>query len=480
MRRRRFLGYGCVVSFIGMGWGGLLGCVASISAFTLLFYLIERGRGNFLSGFKGGVCWAAAVLVPLFWTLGRLEGMERMGQLGLVGLCFFLTFYAAFLIAIVVFLLAWVRRKIVFLPCCIISSFSVSFVFLWFFLTEALFLSGPREGFFLFNPLLPWMDFQIGRAMVSFLGQWGALALVMSFAWVGAFLLIQINRANYRALWGMGLLFSVGIGGVLILRGDSIFMGKSIERPCWINRIVRVDRHALEYCPSAPMNRTERMQTLCTLISNARKQFLILGRGGGQMQSLVLLPESAFPFLLEEEKDLQALVSVSYGCDIILGCYRSYKNGTANACCWFSDGVLEQTYIKQHGVAFVERLPWWCDCSYIKNFFSSVGCEFFVQGNCEEKPCFFEMGEVCFVPLLCSELFFMQGQELSLKNVRIPENGSFCALALVNDAWFLGSSVPALLWRVAALRSVASSTSLLYVSYLYEGFFDGKGGWLKL
>ncbi|HBL98735.1 TPA: hypothetical protein DDZ86_03775 [Candidatus Dependentiae bacterium] len=465
--------WGGVLSFALMSYGGVIGCCASCAALFFVFYAVEAGNASFDLGFLWGSAWISSVFVPVVYSLIRVVG-DWWCAVGLVVVGLLLVPYAAWWVGVWLYGLVRVKRLVTNLVCRIISLSLVTLLFLWLFLKWALSIFGSGEGFFLLHPLLPLMDFYFGRLIICQGGEWGALFALVMMAYLFAVLVIR-----ERVLAALCLL--VGLGLAVGVDAHLSFVGG--ENPAWLNGVVMVPGHELiegGYSPCQSIDVQKYVQGLGRLILKAKE------RAGQGVRCVVILPESSFPALVRDDSAVcQALSSVSCGSDVILGCYRSYRCGEANACSWFRDGVLEGSYIKRHGVPFVERIPAWCDYPFVRAILQPLlgGGEPFVQGV--EPATIFGVSGVSFVPLICSELFFTD--EIVKEIVAMQRVGGgtpVCGLALVNDAWFLGTSflgvsVPDMLWREAALRSVTQRLYMVYASYTRGGFFDGKGRWFE-
>ena len=188
---------------------------------------------------------------------------------------------------------------------------------------------------------------------------------------------------------------------------------------------------------------------------------------------IVFSPESALPFCVNEHSSvLDALALISTGKQLVLSGQRSAGAKEYSSVYWFSDGILRSVYDKQHLIFFIERAPELFGLS-LPFFIGDLcgGCGYFEPGLKKPQPFYF--GRDCtFSPLICSELFFTDTCATGSRGAQF--------FALVNDAWYAGSSQPDLLWAAAFLKSWWHACSLLYVSYEYATYFDGAGRWYSI
>lgn len=188
---------------------------------------------------------------------------------------------------------------------------------------------------------------------------------------------------------------------------------------------------------------------------------------------IIFTPESALPFCVNEHAStLAALALLSRDKQLVLSGHRSVGEREYSSVYWFSDGVLRRLYDKQHLVFFIERAPELFGLQ-LPAFIGDLcgGCGYFEPGLAKPEP-FSITAECSWHPLICSELFFTD----SCAHGSCPD--SF--FALVNDAWYAGSSQPDLLWAAAFLKSWWYGCKLLYVSYAYATYFDGAGKWYSI
>ncbi|MCL5436942.1 MAG: hypothetical protein M1549_03655 [Candidatus Dependentiae bacterium] len=204
-------------------------------------------------------------------------------------------------------------------------------------------------------------------------------------------------------------------------------------------------------------------------------------------RDLIFLPESALPFSLVDSAVAYAAISaLSTGRWIFLGTYRrAASDGEPvmfNAALCMADGNVALCHDKSHGMPGLERLPpLFATPAVCAGLSPVIGSGFFAQAHPSEGPVLGEQllsvpgeggAELSFSMLICSELFY---------RYRAPAGDPDTVIvALVNDAWFAHTPLPALLWRIAGCKACAWRRQILYISYEYAGLFAKDGSWFSL
>lgn len=443
----------CLIMSVAVCWcAPLFFLVGFIFVFDMVRMVAARAiKGNrFLLGFVWGFVWVGGVLFFPLFPLIAVVGVYPVGTLLLVCVALF-SFYGGVFGGLLWWVLSNVPRLLEGKEVLKAGvEMVVMLLFFRFILYDALRIFDLGEGFFFLHPLAPFMESPVWRRIVVVGGEWGALFFLCL-----CFLIMRTLR-NKRQ-YGFFLLF-IGVFSV------------SCEWPEPMLSPFLTRGKAVVCLPSKAFSP-------CTSLSIADAACLLAGSLPLKNQALgeqfFVFPESAFPVeVFPGSKAFCALESLSVGCGILCGCYWRGEKGVSNAAVYFCNGVYKGIYCKRHGVPFVERLPWWCQYECVKKLLQPIiGDELFVQGGVPAPV--FERGESAFTPLLCSELFSTP-IDVSL----VPKD--VVIVGMVNDAWWFRSKFSYQLWRVAAVRALAAGRPFLYVSYERQGFFDGRGGWLKL
>lgn len=183
--------------------------------------------------------------------------------------------------------------------------------------------------------------------------------------------------------------------------------------------------------------------------------------------SLVFLPESAFPFCLNDDAPtLAALSLLSRERAFILCGHRGGADGRSYGCCYsFANGELSAFCDKYHLMFFIEREPMLFGLRLPKALQRLYDAEdFFSPGPMARTP--FQVPTMPpLFPLICSEVFMTDGV------AHIPAGA--VGVALVNDAWFVGSSQPDLMFGVALFKAWWAQKPLFYISYEHATYVDG-------
>lgn len=184
----------------------------------------------------------------------------------------------------------------------------------------------------------------------------------------------------------------------------------------------------------------------------------------------IITPESALPFALNKHpKLLKILCDYSYGISLLVGSFLRHNSTMYNCFYFFSHGILQEIYIKQHALPLTEMIPWWCDISCLRALFlkNNGGRESVVfEKNSLRISCHIKTDDdenIFFYPILCSEFFCTH----SFRN--IPE--SVTALVLVNDAWFANHALRDAALKYARFQAWWYKKKMLYVSYFICDYF---------
>lgn len=235
------------------------------------------------------------------------------------------------------------------------------------------------------------------------------------------------------------------------------------SKPSWIREVACVRWHFDPAPQGSDRDGYDYLHAICGEIRRIRSN--------NPDASMLVFPESALPCAVAAQgPSSEALASQAHQCDLVLGCYHACSRGECNSCFCYRDGRLALCHDKSHRVWFAEKLPW--DSGFLGCIFEPLlGTSPFIQGSGVLGRFVGRSGQV-FVPLICSELFFTD-----LLGRVAPDE---VALAVVNDAWFSGTSVPDLLWTLGRIKSWWYGRQVLYVSYHHQGFFDRGGHWCRL
>ena len=173
---------------------------------------------------------------------------------------------------------------------------------------------------------------------------------------------------------------------------------------------------------------------------------------------ILLWPETAMPFFLQEQTPLSAMVrdfARQAGVPLVTGS-PGFERAKGREVLVFNsaflvnpDGAVSQ-YDKQHLVPFGEYAPFGSDIPILEALLQGVGA--FTPGR---RTAPLRWGRVAMGMLICYESIF---PELAQKRV---DDGANVLVNLSNDAWFGRSAAPVQQLELAALRAVEQGRSLV-------------------
>lgn len=182
-------------------------------------------------------------------------------------------------------------------------------------------------------------------------------------------------------------------------------------------------------------------------------------------ESLVVSPESMFPFSLNKHPECIALWSTQMRAEQnwLFGSLYTNAQGTFQVVYCLQGGLIKNFYVKKRLMPFAEYIPRvWNSCKYLRGLFVCPRGLFSVPSGtlgCD----YFECDGTRLIPYVCLEFFCSSLQ--TFKHHR-EKNTPCLVLAFVNDSWFPSYFRQWMMWRV---RYVALLTNLPVV---YVGHFS--------
>ena len=179
--------------------------------------------------------------------------------------------------------------------------------------------------------------------------------------------------------------------------------------------------------------------------------------------TIILAPESAFPFPLNEYEEVQKLWSccMTDKMHLLLCAARREEGKKYQSVFWLHQCQIKNFYDKTHVVDFTENVPRLFSSFAWANalFKGDVIC----PGSKKQKE-FSGAPSLCFYPLICSELFF------SNRLSQIDENKkNKPAIAFINDSWFM-HYFSKILFAQAELKATYSGRQVIYVGYVTTSY----------
>lgn len=417
---------------------------------------------------SGAWCLARAAGTYLFWSL-----------IGLLIISYF---------SIQLGVWAWAIRAIMgrikpsnFFCRIILSAFLFTTFVIWME-RGSLFFFGEFEGFFLFQPLIFLLDSTIIRSLIGTIGSWGTLFILHVLLGMVCDPLMSLESAHpegvkdplipsvfskKKCIEGEGSLRAdkiktVGLLCLLILISDLLFsdcliscVTTNYQLPVWLEQCAIVRPPFRPGCSVNSSFHINQIAAQIAQISTAKK--------------IIFMPESAVPFPVSATGPVgAALCSLSRGRVLVFGAHRieqqADQENIFNTAFCLSDGAISFLHDKAHGMLGFERLPKFLQSDWvIRGLGPLLGTGFFTQADRADRLCRCGGNLPDFLVLICSEFFYRYDR------CGIPADTVI--VALVNDAWFAGTFIPALLVRTARLRALELQRGILYLSYFHATTF---------
>ena len=172
----------------------------------------------------------------------------------------------------------------------------------------------------------------------------------------------------------------------------------------------------------------------------------------------IFMPESAYPFCLNEYASaVELLTDVDGNNDvtILMGAYKNNEQGMYNSVYILSHNSIRGSYDKTERVPFVEYIPMpWRSIPAIENIFFKQYKEFSPQKGDQG---FFTLFDTPCIPYICSDLF------LQAPLHRQHEDAAL--LCCVNDSWFADGYIPHMMYLFAKYYAMAHVRDCWYISH---------------
>lgn len=305
---------------------------------------------------------------------------------------------------------------------------------------------GQRCGYPFALPILPLAQYGFVVRSAGWLGMYGLLLAVLGMQLFFAY-----------AYWANKNFF-LWCGPIALALMGVHFLDKH-ERPLFLNTIGFV-RPVHE----KGMTSLDQAQAIDAAISHVRDHVPAI--------TTVLMPESAFPFPLNEYQSARDLWAENCLADgqirLIIGSYYREQERMFNCLfCLYKCRIILH-YVKSSLMPFTECVPQFCKNSACINAlfaqgkpFSPASCarNIFIQQTLALTK------KIMVEPCLCSELFFDH----------VTDDRNIPILCLVNDSWFSCSYMRECMRLYAKLRACAMHRSIMYVGH-YDAFYFSMHG----
>jgi apolipoprotein N-acyltransferase len=300
----------------------------------------------------------------------------------------------------------------------------------------------------LMHPLLPFAEQPMLLALLPYAGKYCLLAFVYGFAgFVTMFLL------SFRYIYVLGAILMLIPWCISIILWAQQCSGIC---PHWLQRIASVPHKFPKI-----ENHSITARTVREHIKDALQK--------KTTADIVIIPESSVysPYVLNTPALISHLdpMQLERPVHAIIGSFYDENGLYRNSCYWVKNGVVQQRFDKRHAMVMIERMPRFFRSSFMKNMYFKTMPEIIKSSNA--RPCFSLSENLCFVPYICSELFFNEYPDDS--------HGSTPILLISNDAWCPAFYVRRLMYLMVRFKAIQWQRPILYVSYHHTVFFDERG-----
>lgn len=422
----------------------------TLPALALLFVAIERNSSQY---WWHGALWGGVVYgLQGGYVIFSLSSMMGNSVL-IVSTC-----WALMTLYFCLYTLAWYAalryvRINIFQPSRrIIFYFVFSLLFFWWLSRGMFFIFDYFEGWLVGDLVVPWGCTALGVAWARLVGLDLLRVILLFLAAMLAWCILRFSRlSNFSFLFFIVLLFTV-----------PQFLSRSSVYPSCSAGVFHAG-----FIESAPVHSDQHGRRLCSALHTLRDHAPLL--------EIVVSPESAFPLCLSEHPSVCATLRSAAGdSTIFLSSHRRNANGGAYSTMFFlpstivvgsAGGTLNaEMYDKCHLIFCSERMP-----SLVSFFGGLLGLngalknfvdEMFVCGKEKNKEFILPNGKKI-IPCICSDLFFT---DTCGAHEHARAEGAVI-VAQINDAWFLGTPLPKLLWLTARLKAGMYDMPIVYASY---------------
>jgi apolipoprotein N-acyltransferase len=405
--------------------------------FIPLFYVVLMYHCTFAHGLWWGfLCWTGQLYALFGMVIERGEGALRIFA------PLFLILYCAAYSAIAFYSAsALSNNKRLELRACIWVVCITGYYLIMRY--AALWIIGLSTGYPLALPLLPLAEHPQFLVLLPYISAAGLLVCALIFSMSSAYYLVARNW--WALCMGLCALLPFGVGWrikpVAAYEPALIHMCGAVTSP-----------------PKGIVHPRD-----CAQDINARITELLARRPEVQV---ILMPESSYPFELNEQEDVINLWSINAlhkGQLLVIGSYYQEEGDCYNGIYGIAECRVIFNYVKNCRMPFTEYVPFpWSMFSCTQHLFLKNKQGFSTKKSVRMLPL---TADFWVQPALCSEFFF----DAYDPTVRLP------ILALVNDSWFSSFSIKRLMYLFARFAAIERSMPIMYISYTYAVFIDKQG-----
>ncbi len=335
-------------------------------------------------------------------------------------------------------------------------SFSVIITWLFFLFLEHACLSilGRIEGYLLFSPLIPLVEYPF---FLHDMPKIGPAAFLLVFIAIQALISSALIHIRYKWILVLGIMSCAGLI-VLFIKQNSHLVNN-------YNELV---------CGAACFAKNDSVTYTGKVIRNYCKALLERYPQTG----IVVFPESAIGcHFLPGEPQIVALCNaqeLGKAVTILVGGFRWDNCQYRNTVYWIHNGKLIDLFDKRHTMALTERVPGEYFLGKISLIKESYFKEFAgINASSCQRPRWRISETMTVIPYICSELYFnAYPDHKPCKNEHL--------LALCNDKWIKRNFIRYQMLMGARFRAIQWQVPVLYVAYFYQALCMPDGRLQKL
>lgn len=444
-----------------------------------LFYAILIYHISFKEGFVWGLVSSIVILNCFFDSNFIVNNKHIFIKILPVLFC---TIYIAFVSALVFFLAAQIDN---FLKKRYITIFIwIFFIWILFYIYNNLLLfplSSVKEGFFIFDPLLPLAYKPQFIYLASYIGKNLFIFLIIIFSSC-----IALIFNNNKILWP-----KITVFGIIILLSSTFFYHSNKIFPKWIDKVAYLPTYSdeylfandiEEYIKYHPKNREignllsydvninlfnelQKINNLGLFVGEKLKKTIEINPN----IEIVLIPERAFYCDFSKNLDLLenwSKQNIGRSINILCGATRFDKN-FYNTVYLINNGKLVSYFDKRHALFPAEKiqtisqnLNLILNKLYFKPYYPYLDISSKVRPNWKLTD------NIIITPYICSELFFNNDPD---------DNSNYPIIALCKDRWVKSDYLRSLLFLHVKMKAILWKRTIIYVNYNQAFVFNESG-----
>ncbi len=382
------------------------------------------------------VLWSSLFVLQAYFAIFIViaqHGCISYRVFALLFLYLYITFYSSLWLTLYVFITRFITSKAIRLVSLLIAAQ------LFFFITPYVFcIFGLHVRNYFLNPLVCLAAYPSLLYSATVFPGWVLLCVVLLINFL-IFFTLYYDWRLFMCVLVLGIPFSLGFFKENKNVGDYSQVGFPILPP-YNDQSAR-----------------QRAQQIINVLLDYREEY--------PSKSIIVLPESAYPFELNTPEHRFFLEMLEYSAGqmiVLMGAHRKNTDSLSNCFYYIYEGRIIYTYDKTKLVPIFECTTTIWSNKYCKALFLNKKKEFTPLKRGGEP--FFLLENMKLHPRICSEFFFEDSW---------PANTSL--VVVVNDNWFSCIYFPKLLELLAIYRAISNQITIFYCSYTVRRIINKYG-----